>query len=118
MNWTIIDANTKATEIPGAGCFVMFFNSNICFAPGVCIKSVLTKSKLETFVLAASPVCGTHISFMTDGSTSTLGWAGDAGDKLDAKLAELEQRGPAKVDMKKFKKMPLGKKTKKKTWHD
>lgn len=126
MNWTTIDNTTEAAEVAGAGCFVRFFNGSVpVFAPGVTIKK-----DSKGVSLVAAPICGTHISFTTDGKTASTGWIGDAGEKLDKKLAALAKkegvkepevsittfdtpyRGPAKVDRKKFKKMPLGKKKK------
>ena len=105
MNWTRIDNTTEATEIVGAGCFVRFFNHAVpVFAPGVSIKKDDKGNSLF-----ASPICGTHISFMTDGTTSTMGWVGDAGEKLDAKIEALKHRGTAKVDKKKFGKLKVTK---------
>lgn len=37
MNWVKISKNTKASEVPGVGCFVLVGNS-LCFAPRVCIQ--------------------------------------------------------------------------------
>lgn len=141
MNWTQIDHSTQATEVPGAGCFVMFFNRDIVFAPGVTIKEDKKKGRS----LVASPICGTHISFTGGNSDGTV-WFGDAGEKLDKKMKAMglgpseepeislttfdiplkkqpqtlhpsvkhrrvKCRGQAAVDMKKFGKMKF-KKTK------
>lgn len=92
MNWITIDHATQAVEIPGAGCFVMFFNHHVCFAPGVTIN----KDKKGTALVAAPYNC-TQITFpdfpvtTTTGTTSHV-WIGDAGDKLDKKLAELDRK--------------------------
>lgn len=110
MNWTIIDHTTKAIEIPGAGCFVMFFSKDICFAPGTTLKKDTSNNN---YSIVAAPVCGTHITFTADGTTSTTDWVGDGGVALDAKLRALEARGPAQIDLKKLGKLKV-KATKKK----
>jgi len=109
MNWQTIDHTTQATEIPDAGCFVMFFKRDIVFAPGVKIA----KDKAGKLSLVASDIYTSKITFSTLGSmsgTTTTQWIGDAGDKLDKKLAALERkrRGKAVVDPKKVAR----------TWHD
>ena len=74
--------------MPDAGCFVLFANKHFCFAPGVTLKREGAKLNL-----VAAP--SAQIRFTTLGSTSgttTTQWIGDAGDKLDAKLAEFERK--------------------------
>ena len=94
MNWTRIDATTEATEIKGAGCFVRFFgHPGATFAPSTTIK-LDEKGKGS---LVAVNNCLTQIMF-TGGTgettTSSFHWVGDAGEKLDKKLAKLaKQRG-------------------------
>jgi len=90
MNWITIDASTEAVEIHGAGCFVKFSEKHVVFAPNVAIR-MDDKGKSK---LVASPGCLTQIMFTSSGETSTTSqhWIGDAGEKLDKKLAELEQR--------------------------
>jgi len=88
MNWLTVDASVQAAEVPGAGCFVMVANKHVCFAPGVTLKREGAKLSL-----VAAP--STQIVFTTLGSTSgttTTQWIGDAGEKLDAKLAEFERK--------------------------
>lgn len=94
MNWIRIgiDCDVYATEIAGAGCFVRFFNHIVpVFAPGVTIRTTKVKQK-EVHALVAAPFSGTQISFTTDTATSQAGWVGDAGDRLDKKLAKLMKK--------------------------
>lgn len=78
MNWVKIDKNTKAAELPGVGCFVMVGKS-LCYAPRICIQDnkLVPMAGCETVISwTASDLTG----------TSTSGWVGDAGEKLDKKL--------------------------------
>ena len=94
MNWIRIDCDVYATEIAGAGCFVRFYGHVVpVFAPGVTIRTTKIKQK-EVHALVAAPFSGTHVSFTTDTMTTPTGsgWVGNAGDRLDQKLAEYERK--------------------------
>lgn len=96
MNWTRLDneGEAKACEVPGLGCFVKFYSGGTCFVPNARIE-------LDNGLGTLKPFATTQLTFSTTEGTSTMNWIGDAGDKLDAKLAKLERkkhRGKAEVD--------------------
>lgn len=90
MNWTRLDneGEAKACEIPGVGCFVKFYVGivSVCFVPNVRLE--LDGKGCGTL----QPFASTQLTFSTTEGTSTMHWIGDAGDKLDAKLAKLERK--------------------------
>lgn len=78
MNWVKIDKQTKAAEVPGAGCIIKVGNA-LCFAPRVCIQNGK---------LVSAQTCETIITWSGGNftGTSSKGWVRDAGEKLDKKL--------------------------------
>lgn len=118
MKWLALDPYTEATEIVGSGCVLRFYGRDVCFVPNVSIEIVDGTARLK-------PYSCIQFSLPETAGTSTTTvkwheWQGNAGDKLEAKLTRLSRKQaasdgpqvtvtplgtPAKVDMKKFKKL-------------
>lgn len=80
-NWTPVDAGTQALHIPNAGCLVKK-DGAMCFVPNVVIEKTTTGGKL-----VGTRTCETLVTFTgSDFKTTSTGWVGDAGEKLDALL--------------------------------
>lgn len=85
MNWTRLDDETRASEIPGAGCFVKFYTGSVCFVPNVRLAIQGSKGCLVAMAY-------THITFASTEGTSTTGWIGNAGAKKSAKLSRNKRK--------------------------
>ena len=100
MNWIIIDKETTAAVVPGAGCFVKFIGYYVVYAPNVRIGT-LPSGKPCLMAIPPTPITfPTSISASGNTTTQTTPWIGTAGDKLSASQRVVRR-------LKKKKKTPI-----------
>ena len=83
--------STKALEVPGSGCFLQVTTQNngevsesVCFAPGVGVKTDAAGNR--SLVNTSGPA----FTLATNCTAPWSAWVGEAGQRLDAKLAEMD----------------------------
>ena len=84
--------STHALEVPGAGCFLKVVTEgalstsveSVCFAPGVGVKTDAAGNR--SLVNTSGPA----FTLATNCTAPWSAWVGEAGQRLDAKLAEMD----------------------------